>query len=413
MSYLRNVKTERLLVDGFWAASAMSVSVQVTLLSGQSASIYLQSSSPVGDLRKKAQHELRACIGKMINASGVLLDDSASLVQAGVADGDAVTALAQDVRVAATEGAFACIRADGSVVAWGRPDKGGRSGEIQDQLHHVEHIQASSGAFAAIRADRTVVTWGAEHGGDSSSVQHQLTDVVQIQSTHSALAAIKSDGSVITWGRPESGGDGSEVSGQLYSVTAVQGNLCAFAALRTDGGVVTWGDVQAGGYSGNISSLLQDVVCIQRSRLCFAAIKRGGEVVCWGDPDGRESGFWKVLRTGISDVAQFQISGISWAAISKEGRMTTGLLVPDAGVIGETVASPPEVSDVRCIYSLPGTPVPEGDVFVAVCRDGAVVSWGDALSGGDSRAVQSQLKDVVSIQASCDALAALAETVRS
>ena len=72
-----------------------------------------------------------------------MFDDCASLVQAGIADGDVVAAVAGDVRIAATGAAFACIRADGSVVTWGKPDQGGRSTEVQDQLRDVEHIQAS------------------------------------------------------------------------------------------------------------------------------------------------------------------------------------------------------------------------------------------------------------------------------
>ena len=46
---------------------------------------------------------------------------------------------------------------------------------MQNQLKNVQHIQASDGAFAAILGDGSVVTWGeAEDGGDSSSV-HVVT----------------------------------------------------------------------------------------------------------------------------------------------------------------------------------------------------------------------------------------------
>jgi hypothetical protein len=37
----------------------------------------------------------------------------------------------------ATQGAFAAIVADGSVVTWGDPDAGGDSSEVQDQLMHL------------------------------------------------------------------------------------------------------------------------------------------------------------------------------------------------------------------------------------------------------------------------------------
>ena len=38
--------------------------------------------------------------------------------------------------------------------------------------------------------------------------------------------------------------------------------------------------------------------------------------------------------------------------------------------------------------------------FAAILGDGSVVTWGQARSGGDSSAVQDQLRDVQQIQAS-------------
>ena len=75
-------------------------------------------------------------------------------------------------------GAFAAIRADGSVVTWGRAFHGGNSSAVQEQLKNVQQVQASGRAFAAIRADGTVVTWGHDgSGGDSSAVEEQLNPV--------------------------------------------------------------------------------------------------------------------------------------------------------------------------------------------------------------------------------------------
>ena len=43
---------------------------------------------------------------------------------------------------------------------------------MQSQLKNVSQIQASEGAFAAIRGDGSVVTWEFDnYGGDSSAVQ--------------------------------------------------------------------------------------------------------------------------------------------------------------------------------------------------------------------------------------------------
>ena len=45
--------------------------------------------------------------------------------------------------------------------------------------------------------------------------------------------------------------------------------------------------------------------------------------------------------------------------------------------------------------------------FAAILGDGSVVTWGDARFGGDSSAVQDQLRDVQQIQASHHAFAAI------
>ena len=45
--------------------------------------------------------------------------------------------------------------------------------------------------------------------------------------------------------------------------------------------------------------------------------------------------------------------------------------------------------------------------FAAILGDGSVVIWGDAGDGGNSRAVQDQLKNVQQIQATATAFAAI------
>ena len=109
------------------------------------------------------------------------------------------------------------------------------SSEVQDQLKGVQQVQATScGAFAAILADGSVVAWGdPDYGGDSFEVQYQLKGkgVQQLQSTRFAFAAILADGSVVTWGSPDRGGDSSEVQDQLKDVQQLQSTMFAFAAI--------------------------------------------------------------------------------------------------------------------------------------------------------------------------------------
>ena len=199
-------------------------------------------------------------------------------------------------------GAFAAIRTDGSVVAWGDPACGGDSSEVQDQLFDVRRIQATrdvigllrgvrqgifwalKGAFAAIRGDGRVVAWGsAECGGDCSCVQNRLQNVEQIQQSGRAFAAILSDGTVVTWGDPKEGGDSSAVQEQLRNVMQVQATLGAFAALLSDGSVVAWGNPDKGGDSSQIQPRLRGVQGIHASARIFAAVLSDGTVVSWGD----------------------------------------------------------------------------------------------------------------------------------
>ena len=198
---------------------AMAVSVTVTLLSGTQATVALPGDATVADLRQKAQKDLEAPLGKLISASGTLLGGSGTLAQSGVLDGDTITAITQSVAVAASAGAFALIRADGSVVTWGCPARGGDSSAVQAKLYDVMQIQAADSGFAALREDGVVVSWGSLSGfSDSSSssesdsypneratgsIRNQILDVREIQATRDAFAAIKEDGSVITWGALE------------------------------------------------------------------------------------------------------------------------------------------------------------------------------------------------------------------
>eukprot|EP00435_Cladocopium_sp_Y103_P057230 s979_g19.t1 len=175
----------------------------------------------------------------------------------------------------ATDGAFAALLADMSVITWGYAVAGGYSSGVQEQLRNVQQIQATGRAFAALLADRSLVmsrqhmvqllpSWrmavvahgDPDAGGDSSSVQDQLRNVTQIQVTYGAFAAMLGDGSVVTWGDPDAGGDSSRVQNQLRNVQQIRATYRAFAAILADGSVVTWGNPNAGGDSFEVRDQL-------------------------------------------------------------------------------------------------------------------------------------------------------------
>jgi len=64
--------------------------------------------------------------------------------------------------------AFAALKMDGSVAAWGKAGYGGQLDAVRDQLSEgVVEIVASNSAFAAVKSDSSVVFWGSPSESDS------------------------------------------------------------------------------------------------------------------------------------------------------------------------------------------------------------------------------------------------------
>ncbi|OLP90809.1 hypothetical protein AK812_SmicGene27585 [Symbiodinium microadriaticum] len=242
----------------------MSITVDVGLLSGKTATVKAGLDEEVGALQRRAQIALGVGRGRLVDSSGSVLDASAPIKHAKLENGDVLMLQIHRNQVQACHQAFAAILGDGSVVTWGRPDCGGDSSSVQDQLKNVQQIQATARAFAAILGDGSVVTWGGvDCGGDSSSVQDQLKNVQQIQATARAFAAILGDGSVVSWGGVDCGGDSSSVQDQLKNVQQIQATARAFAAILGDGSIVSWGGVDFGGDSSAVQDQLKNVQQIQ------------------------------------------------------------------------------------------------------------------------------------------------------
>ena len=261
--------------------------INISFLSGCGETLSVPELSKVGDLKLLAKRAFGQGFLKLVTAKGhVLTNPEDSLQDSGVQDGEHLTAVAQQVKIAASFRAFALWCSGGNqVVAWGNPDFGGDCSAVKDQLRDVQQIQATHLAFAAILADGSVVSWGnAYYGGDCSAVQDQLRNVQQIQATSGAFAAILADGSVVSWGHPYYGDDCSAVQDQLRNVQQIQATSGAFAAILADGSVVSWGGPGFGGDCSAVQDQLRNVQQIQATHLAFAAILADGSVVSWGGP---------------------------------------------------------------------------------------------------------------------------------
>jgi len=317
------------------------------------------------------------------------------------------------------DGAFAALKSDGSVVAWGNSFTGGDSSSVAASLSSgVTAIYSNKGAFAAVKRDGSVVTWGnTDYGGDSSvlvpgqmfgsptsytPIATNLTSNVKaVYSTGSAFAALKIDGSVVTWGG--SGGDSSSVANSLSSgVTAVYSTGAAFAALKNDGSLITWGSSNGGDSSSVANSLRSGVTAVYSTGYAFAALKNNGSLITWGGSSfggnfgGNSSSVASSLSSGVTAVYS---NPYAFAALKNDGSVITWGGSSTGGNSSGVANS--LSSGVTAIFS-------GAYAFAALKNDGSVVTWGEGNFGGNSSSVANSLSSgVVNVYSTQQAFAAL------
>ncbi|CAE7226990.1 HERC1, partial [Symbiodinium sp. CCMP2456] len=209
------------------------------------------------------------------NAFAVLQDGRVRTAGYGWGDdSSAVTAQLQDgvSEIAATPYAFAAIKTDGSVVAWGHPSLGGDCRSLP-LLRRVRCLKSNQCAFAAIMMDGSLGAFGhAQWGGTSPVVDVAIQGRIKaIQATSSAFAAILANRSIVTWGRPDFGGDIEYLRHTLYDVVCLSATSNRFAALRSDKELICWGTV-------NSCWQIEDVVSVKSGQRFFLVVHSDGEV---------------------------------------------------------------------------------------------------------------------------------------
>lgn len=282
------------------------------------------------------------------------------------------------VQIFSTYTAFAALKADGSVVSWGDPNAGGDSRQVAELLASgVSQVISTAYAFAALKAEGSVVTWGS--AGELSS--GLAAGVIQLFASSDAFAALKADGSVVTWGASNSGGDSRAVATQLSSgVLQIVASSDAFAALKADGSVVTWGYSLSGGNSRHVAEQLShDVVQIVSSYDAFAALKVDGSVVTWGNSryGGDSHSVAEQLGNGVLNITS---SGSAFAALKVDGSVVTWGSHSHGG--NSSAVAEQLSSGVLQVLS-------SGSIFTALKADGSSVSWG--ANHGSSNALPSPL----------------------
>jgi hypothetical protein len=253
--------------------------------------------------------------------------------------------------------AFAALKTDGTVAAWGEyignNVGSGVPTELTDGSKTVTSISSTQRSFAALKSDGTVVEWGYNVSlwSGATNIPTELTDgsktVTAIYSTLRAFAALKSDGTVAVWGDTNFGGSGTGVPLELTNgsktVTAIYSTDSAFAALKSDDYVTVWGDVNKGGspsddptgnniYTG-MPSGLSGVKTIYSNTRAFSALKDDGTVAVWGQSDsGGDASSVQAQLTNVTN--------ISYSNPAYQGRYTAST------VIDPSLPSPPVINTI-------------------------------------------------------------------
>ena len=137
--------------------------------------------------------------------------------------------------------AFAALKADGTLIAWGMSTYGGSGAPSGTGF---TAISSTLRAFAALDASGTIHTWGNANTGGSGPPSG--SGFTAIYSTQDAFAALKSDGSISSWGKSNHGGTGAPSGTGFVSIASTQ---WSFAALDGAGVVAVWGSADYGGDS--------------------------------------------------------------------------------------------------------------------------------------------------------------------
>eukprot|EP00434_Breviolum_minutum_P039178 symbB.v1.2.034781.t1/scaffold4552.1/size38125/1 len=423
-----------------WAFEAMSLRIDVSLLSGEAVQIHVDPAEKLYQVRQKAQTYFQLGIESLLTPSGETLHDLSSVEEANLKEGDALTAVCRRGQLFSGPEAlaFAFRRADGTVMTWGHEALGGNSKRVKDQLVDVKQIVCNNFAFAALRSDGRIVTWGEASrggaGGIPGSLSAELQCIVQVVASTTDFAALRSDGRVVCWGSTKDHGAQS-----LLDTAQLVANSGAFAALSKDGQVECWGVQASGGrIPEEIQEQLVDIQRLHAGKHSFVAVRKDGKAFVWGDfkmdedispsmaedfrdiqavastgsamallrTDGRvlvlratraEDEDTKDLQEQLEDVVKIQATFGAFCALRKNGTVVTWGSTKRGGDSHGV-----QLQDIQDIAST-------NDAFAATRVDGTVVTWGDPRNGGNSFEVQEQLRHIQQVKGSYAAFAALRE----
>ena len=263
--------------------------------------------------------------------------------------------------------AFAALKTDGSITAWGHSTAGGSGAPTGTGF---TQIYSSGSAFAALKADGSITAWGSTSAGGSNAPTG--TGYTQIYSTGSAFAALKADGSITTWGDATYGGTGGATG---TGFTQMYSSGRAFAALQANGAITAWGD---GNYGGTGVPTGTGYTQIYSTGSAFTALKADGSLTAWGSNSSGGTG--APTGTGYTQVYS---TGSAFTALKADGSITAWGNTANGG------SGAPVAAGFKQVFS-------NTNAFAALNGNVTITAWGSSLHGGKGAPTTSGYKEIYS-----------------
>ncbi|MBD2866543.1 RCC1 domain-containing protein [Paenibacillus oceani] len=184
------------------------------------------------------------------------------------------------IAVSAGYGHSLALTEDGEVVAWGNNNLGQLN--VPDEARSgVVAIAAGDNHSLALKTDGSVIAWGYNYWGQSTVPANAQSGVKAIAAGTGHSVALKADGTVIVWGN---NGDGQTIvpTEAQSGVAAIASGANHILALKTDGTLVAWGY----NYRGQVTvpaGAQSEVVGVAAGKNFSMARKADGSVIAWGD----------------------------------------------------------------------------------------------------------------------------------
>lgn len=328
-----------------------------------------------------------------IGGAFTALKNDGSVVSWGNCQVPSNIALLNNIKyVCATLTTFAALTTTNEVYAWGilnyTTNNYGQL-NIPTNLSNVTNIYSTNGAFAALKFDGTVVCWGNSlYGGTAPSILSSKI-VTSIKEYEQVFVANTSNGTKIVWGNTFG------LTGEYSDISEVYSTPALFIMLKTNGTIV----FRYGNLYNNLPINIYTIASITNAssivvnRNAFVVIKNDGTIATWGsqnyggkgpypnNPELRES--FTVLKV-VSNKSNAMMANnaskliSSFVAIKSDGT----LLMWN----NSTAYNPlPNVNNVVNIYSTKYA-------FLAETADGHCYPFGNPEYGGSQTSLKSHIK---------------------